>query len=81
MPVPALVSTPVPPIVPFWVNCVPGIVSMVPPPVSSAVARLMVMSAVVRSVPPLKLRGPVAAPRFASALTCTTPPSSEVPPA
>jgi hypothetical protein len=73
VPVPVFARAPEPPITPLIVSVVLALTSNVPPPVSSAVARAEAKVAVVFSVPPLKLSGPVAAPRLSSAETCSVP--------
>ena len=62
------------------VSVVAACVSKVPPPPLSVTARAVPNVAVVRSVPPLKVRPPAAFPRLASPDTCNVPALRKVPP-
>jgi len=55
-------------------------VSIVPPPALSVTARAELKPAPYRSVPPLKVSPPAAAPRLLSALTLSAPALTVVPP-
>jgi hypothetical protein len=57
-----------------------ALVSKVPPPALSVIVRSVEKPARNRSVPPLKVSPPAAAPRLAFELTASTPPLMVVPP-
>jgi hypothetical protein len=79
VPVPALVSPPVPPIAPDRVAAWP-LVSIVPPPTLRVTVRAELKPAPYCKVPPPKLRPPATAPRLPSLETESAPPLIAVPP-
>ena len=82
VPAPALVSVPLPLRAPVAAS-VP-VMSSVPPPVPSTTARLVlcaVLPAFQASLAPFcSMTAPAAAPSWPSALTCSVPPATVVPP-
>ena len=80
VPVPVLVSAPVPPMLPSRVRVVPEAVSNVPPPPFRVTAWKAVMSPRVASVPPSKARPPTEPPRLPADETTIVPPLIAVPP-
>jgi hypothetical protein len=82
VPAPALVSVPLPLRAPVTAS-VP-VMSSVPPPVPSTTARLVlcaVLPAFQASLAPFcSMTAPAAAPSWPSALTCSVPPATVVPP-